>query len=130
VLNAYHDRESHVVRALQRMAELARLMAEAIASESIDRLGELVAEHWTHQRSLHPRITTPRIERTLAAAHDAGAIGGKALGASGGGCVVVIAREGRETQVREAVSRVATLIPFSIDRDGVHLEQTAEKASA
>jgi D-glycero-alpha-D-manno-heptose-7-phosphate kinase len=130
VLNAYHDRESHVVRALQRMAELARLMTEAIACESVERLGTLVAEHWTHQRSLHPRITTPRIERTLAAANDAGAIGGKAVGASGGGCVVVIAREGRERHVREAISRVATLLPFGIDRDGVHLEQPAEKASA
>jgi D-glycero-alpha-D-manno-heptose-7-phosphate kinase len=130
VLNAYHDRESHVVRALQRMAELARLMAETITDESVDRLGDLVAEHWMHQRSLHPRITTPRIERALAAAHDAGAIGGKALGASGGGCVVVIAREGRERNVREAISRVATLIPFGIDRDGVHVEQPAEKASA
>jgi D-glycero-alpha-D-manno-heptose-7-phosphate kinase len=130
VLNAYHDHESHVVRALQRMAELARLMADAIASESVDRLGELVAEHWTHQRALHPRITTPRIERTLVAAQEAGAIGGKALGASGGGCVVVIARDGREPHVREAVSRVATLIPFGIDRDGVCVEQPVEKASA
>jgi D-glycero-alpha-D-manno-heptose-7-phosphate kinase len=130
VLNAYHDRESDVVRALQRMAELARLMAEAITSESVDGLGELVGEHWRHQRSLHPRITTPRIERTLAAAYEAGAIGGKALGASGGGCVVVIAREGRESNVREAISRVATLIPFGIDRDGVRVEQPVEKASA
>jgi D-glycero-alpha-D-manno-heptose-7-phosphate kinase len=127
VLDAYHERAARVVQALARMAELARAMADAIATRSLDDLGELLGEHWTHQRSLHPRITTPGIERTLAAACGAGAIGGKALGASGGGCVLVIARAGSERDVREAVSRVATLVPFGVDRDGVRVERSAER---
>lgn len=127
VLDAYRERAPRVVQALARMAELARAMADAIASRSLDDLGELLGEHWTHQRTLHPRITTPGIERTLAAACGAGAIGGKALGASGGGCVLVIARDGAERDVREAVSRVATLVPFGVDRDGVRVERSAQR---
>jgi D-glycero-alpha-D-manno-heptose-7-phosphate kinase len=130
VLEAYRDRTPHVVQALARMAALARLMAEAITNRSLDELGELVGEHWVHQRALHPRITTPAIERTLAAARDAGAIGGKALGASGGGCVLVIARDGSEHAVREAVARVATLVPFCVDLDGVRVEHPVEQAPA
>jgi D-glycero-alpha-D-manno-heptose-7-phosphate kinase len=125
VLDAYRERAPRVVQALARMAELARAMADAIVTRSLDDLGELLGEHWTHQRTLHPRITTPGIERTLAAACAAGAIGGKALGASGGGCVLVIARDGTERDVREAVSRVATLVPFAVDRDGVRVERPA-----
>jgi D-glycero-alpha-D-manno-heptose-7-phosphate kinase len=130
VLDAYRERAPHVVRALARMAGLARTMADAIASQSLDELGTLVAEHWLHQRALHPRITTPAIERTLGAARNAGAIGGKALGASGGGCVLAIARAGREHDVREAMARVATLVPFGIDRDGVRVERSAQGAPA
>jgi D-glycero-alpha-D-manno-heptose-7-phosphate kinase len=130
VLDAYRERTPHVVQALARMAVLARAMADAIATRSLDELGELVGEHWTHQRALHPRITTPTIERTLDAARDAGAIGGKALGASGGGCVLVIARDGNERDVREAVARVATLVPFGVDRDGVRVERAAQRAPA
>jgi D-glycero-alpha-D-manno-heptose-7-phosphate kinase len=130
VLDAYRERAPHVVRALARMAELARMMADAITSRSLDKLGELVGEHWTHQRALHQRITTPAIERTLAAARDAGAIGGKALGASGGGCVLVIARDGKERDVRDAVARVATLVPFGVDREGVRVERPAQRAPA
>jgi D-glycero-alpha-D-manno-heptose-7-phosphate kinase len=130
VLDAYRERAPHVVQALARMAELARMMADALASRALDDLGELVGEHWTHQRALHPRITTPAIERALAAAYDAGAIGGKALGASGGGCVLAIAREGRESDVREALARVATLLPFGVDREGVHVERSAQAAPA
>lgn len=130
VLNAYRERHPHVVRALARMAELARMMADAIASRSVDELAELVDEHWTHQRALHPRITTPAIERTLAAARDVGSLGGKALGASGGGCVLMIARSGNAHDVREAVARVATLVPFRVDFDGVRVERAAQSAPA
>ena len=130
VLDAYRERAPQVMRALSRMAELARAMADAIAAGSLDDLGELVGEHWTHQRALHPRITTPGIERTLEAARDAGSIGGKALGASGGGCVLAIARAGREREVREAMARVATLVSFGVDRDGVHVERRPQGAAA
>lgn len=130
VLDAYRERVPRVVRALARMAELARAMADAVAAGSLDDLGELVGEHWVHQRALHERITTAGIERTLSAARDAGALGGKALGASGGGCVLAIAREGREHDVREAMARVATLVPFGIDRDGVRIERAIHEATA
>ena len=130
VLDAYRERVPRVVRALARMAELARAMAEAVANGSLDDLGELVGEHWVHQRALHPRITTAGIEQTLGAARDAGAIGGKALGASGGGCVLAVAGTGREQEVREAMSRVATLVPFGVDRHGVRVEHSAQAAPA
>jgi D-glycero-alpha-D-manno-heptose-7-phosphate kinase len=130
VLDAYRERVPRVVRALARMGELARAMADAVAAGSLDDLGALVAEHWTHQCALHQRITTPEIERTLGAAGDAGAIGGKALGASGGGCVLAIAREGREDDVRAAMARVATLVPFGVDRAGVRVERVAQGAPA
>jgi D-glycero-alpha-D-manno-heptose-7-phosphate kinase len=130
VFDAYRERMPRVVGALARMAELARAMADAIAARSLDDLGGLVAEHWTHQCALHERITTPGIERALGAARDAGAIGGKALGASGGGCVLAIARDGHERDVRAAMSRVATLVPFGVDRDGVRVEGAARAAPA
>jgi D-glycero-alpha-D-manno-heptose-7-phosphate kinase len=129
VLDAYRERVPRVVAALARMAELARGMADAIGRESIDDLGSLVGEHWVHQRSLHPRITTPDIERTLSAALEAGALGGKALGASGGGCVVAIAGRGREGEVRDAMAGVATLLPFTVDRDGVRVERATRGAT-
>jgi D-glycero-alpha-D-manno-heptose-7-phosphate kinase len=130
VLDGYRDQKPGVVRALARMATLAREMADAIVAQSVDDLGALVGEHWNHQRALHPRITTAGIERTLSAARDAGAVGGKALGASGGGCVLAFAREGNEDAVRTAVARVAELVPFTIDRDGVRVERPAETAHA
>jgi D-glycero-alpha-D-manno-heptose-7-phosphate kinase len=122
VLDAYRDRAPHVVHALARMAALARRMADAIRQRSIDDLGRLIGEHWEHQRALHPRITTESIDRVLGIAERHGALGGKALGASGGGCVVAIAPDGREDEIRHAVGEMFTLVPCDIDRRGVRVE--------
>jgi D-glycero-alpha-D-manno-heptose-7-phosphate kinase len=119
VLNAYRDRNPIVLSALQRMRELAERMADALAAGDIDTLASLVGEQWTHQRSLHPAIPTPTIDEVIARGAEAGAAGAKALGASGGGCVLLIARPGRVDQVRQAVETFGEILSFSIDVDGV-----------
>jgi len=121
VLNAYRARAPRVTNALARMKALAEQMIGALERSSVDELGALVGEHWEYQRMLHTHISTPAIEQVLTAARAAGAIGGKALGASGGGSVLVIAPESRATQVRDAVSRVAQLLPFTIDTQGARV---------
>lgn len=121
VMDAYLAGEPRVAVALNRMRELAILMADALEAGDLDLLGALVAEHWIHQRSLHPAIPTPRVDALLEVASRAGALGGKALGASGGGCVMVIAREGAEERVRTALAREAPLLTVTLDTDGFRL---------
>ena len=119
VLTAYREREPRVMSALGNMRMLAERMADALATGNVDQLATLVDEQWQHQRSLHPAIPTPAIDDIIARAHEAGAVGAKALGASGGGCVLVIARGDRVEQVRRAVSELGEILPFSIDARGV-----------
>jgi D-glycero-alpha-D-manno-heptose-7-phosphate kinase len=119
VVDAYRQRDPAVLSALQQMRVLAERMADALAAGNLDALGKLVAEHWTHQRSLHPAIPTPLIDDIIGQALDAGAIGGKALGASGGGCVLLITRPDRAEHVRRVVGALGELLPFTIAKDGV-----------
>jgi D-glycero-alpha-D-manno-heptose-7-phosphate kinase len=119
VMNAYRQRDAHVLEALKRMRETAEQMPDALASGNVDALAALVTEQWTHQRSLHPAIPTPVIDEIIARANDAGTVGAKALGASGGGCVLVIARANRVDQVRAAVAPLGELLSFKIDTTGV-----------
>jgi D-glycero-alpha-D-manno-heptose-7-phosphate kinase len=119
VLGAYAAREPRVLRALERMRETAEEMAGALRARDLDALAGLVGEQWHHQRSLHPAIPTPLIDEIIERAARAGAVGSKALGASGGGCVLVIAGSDRVDAVRDAVSGLGTLLPFAIDEHGV-----------
>jgi D-glycero-alpha-D-manno-heptose-7-phosphate kinase len=132
VTSAYERRDAKVLFALQRMRQLAEDMARALGHADVDGLASLVGEHWAHQRSLHPAIPTNRIDAIIEHARIAGAIGAKALGASGGGCVLVIAGRGRESTVANAVSALGPLLPFRIAMRGVettNLERATELAA-
>lgn len=67
------------------------------------RLGQLLTDHQTYLRdALH--ISTPKIDRMLTAALDAGALGGKINGSGGGGCMFAYAPENPEA-VAEAIEQ-------------------------
>ena len=118
VRDAYIAGEPRTVAALARIRTLASEMAAALRAGDIDSLGRLVGEHWVHQRALHPTITTPRIDAVLERAQRAGALGLKALGASGGGCVLAIAEDGREDELADAISPLGQRLEFGIDWEG------------
>jgi D-glycero-alpha-D-manno-heptose-7-phosphate kinase len=107
-----------VCRALDAMKGLAFDMAAALRAGDLDALGTLVGEHWAHQRRLHPSISTARIDAIHGAAMMAGALGMKALGASGGGCVMAFARDGREDELAAALETLGERMTFVVDRDG------------
>ena len=119
VLGAYAAKNPAVCNALQRMRELAEQMASALGRADFDELGALVGEHWKHQRSLDPAIPTPLIDTIISRASSAGASGAKALGASGGGCVLIVAPTDRMHDVRAAVTPLGTVIDYAVDTSGV-----------
>lgn len=119
VMDAYRRSDPLVRTALLRMRTLAESMAEALAAGDLETLGKLVGEHWTHQRALNAAIPTPAIDEIIARGAEAGTIGAKALGASGGGCVLLIARGDRVQNVRAAVEPLGEIIPFTIAAHGV-----------
>lgn len=118
VMSAYKTGRGRVRELLARMAVLAGAMVAALESGDFDLLGRLVGEHWTCQRALHPAIPTPRIDLVLELAKQAGALGGKALGASGGGCVLVIAPADRAPAIRDAIAPHVQLLDIRVDEDG------------
>ena len=122
VLDAWRAGEPETCDALAAMASLAPHMAAALRGGDLDTLGLLVAKQWKAQRALHPTITTPLIDRIVADAAAAGALGTKALGASGGGCVLVITRADRTSTVRDVLGQHAQLLPLEVARRGVHVD--------
>src|SRR5262249_11316258 len=73
-------------RALEALT--ADALEGAALLRGVDRLeaiGELLHATWQRKRSLHPEISSPVIDAIYARARELGAIGGKLLGAGGGG---------------------------------------------
>jgi D-glycero-alpha-D-manno-heptose-7-phosphate kinase len=119
VLGAYRRGVPRVLNALQHMRANAEQIAVALGVGDLDRMASLVSEQWTHQRSLHSAIPTPLIDEIISKARGAGAIGAKALGASGGGCVLLVAAEGRGDDVRTVAASLGEVLPFTVAMRGV-----------
>jgi len=108
-----------------RVAELTQMRAmvdEAIQvlhspTTPIEIFGELLHQNWQYKRSLSEKVSTPEIDDMYAAARREGAIGGKILGAGGGGFLLLFVKPEHQARVR---ARLNTLIhvPFQFEDTG------------
>lgn len=73
---------------------------------SIRALGELLHESWSLKRELSDAVSNPAIDEIYDAARDAGAIGGKLLGAGGGGFMLFIVEPEHKKAVEERLSKL------------------------
>lgn len=107
----------------EKELKLMRAMVdEAIAllqdeSEPIGSFGTLLDASWQYKRSLSDRVSTPEIDNIYQAAMDAGADGGKILGAGGGGFLLLFAKPERHAAIRERLKDLIH-VPFDFEDSG------------
>lgn len=97
--------ERDLLRGTIRNRDITREARDLMACQNLDhrRLGNLLMEHQGVLRDVL-RISTPKIDRMIEAAMDAGAYGAKINGSGGGGCMFAYAPEHPE-RVAEAIER-------------------------
>ena len=86
----------------------------------IDILGELLHQSWVLKKSLSTEITTGEIDLLYEKAIDMGALGGKILGAGGGGFLLLYVPKRYQSKVRKALLGLVE-IPFKMDQFGTNL---------
>lgn len=87
------------------------------AHRSLDEFGDLMHQAWMSKRSLSSAISNDFLDDIYTKARDAGALGGKLLGAGGGGFFVFYVRPERQAAVREALSHLHA-IDFTFEQGG------------
>jgi D-glycero-alpha-D-manno-heptose-7-phosphate kinase len=106
---------------LHRMQSLVYEAADILINgRDIADFGALLHESWLLKRSLTPAISTPLVDELYDLARRAGAIGGKLLGAGGGGFVLLCVRPQDRQQVLDALQSFL-MVPFEIESSGSHI---------
>lgn len=102
--------------------DITRTALRLLSSSSFDHhtVGTLLSDHHAVLRDVL-KISTPKIERMLDAAQNAGAYGGKINGSGGGGCMFVYAPE-RPEDVAEAIEREGGRAFIVCSEPGTRLE--------
>ncbi len=84
---------------------------------SINEFGKLLHESWEIKKSLSDKITNLLINETYESARSAGALGGKVLGAGGGGFILFFVKPRDQKAVREKLKNLVH-VPFNFENTG------------
>lgn len=95
--------DGETYRRVEKMVELAGEMRAALERNQVDSLGEIVHQGWLLKSGLAEGISNPSVDTNYRLAREAGASGGKLLGAGGGGFLLILCRPERQQDVRSAL---------------------------
>jgi D-glycero-alpha-D-manno-heptose-7-phosphate kinase len=108
--------------AMSTLQQMVGQAIEILSSPTTDvaEFGRLLHESWMLKATLSSRVTTPSIDALYQAARDAGAVGGKLLGAGGGGFMLLFVRPEDRSRVRQALKDLIA-VPFRFENSGCRI---------
>jgi D-glycero-alpha-D-manno-heptose-7-phosphate kinase len=116
--------DEEMLENLHRTKEMGYVSRELLLSGDLFAYGELMHEHWLNKRKRSPGMATGRIDELYTLARRSGVIGGKLVGAGGGGFLLVYARNPADTRQAMAAAG-ATELPFDFEFVGAQSTEFA-----
>ena len=117
---SYAEKRTDTVNALDATKQLAIDMKNELLRGNLDEMGRLLDEGWQHKKQFTEGISNERIDAFYSRARDAGAIGGKLLGAGGGGYILLFCDVARRARVAKAVQAAGGRVTdFALEMDGL-----------
>lgn len=106
----------------QQLVDMGNMVDEGVGilrddNRPICEFGELMNEAWQKKKSLSDKVSTPEINQIYDKAIKSGAVGGKVLGAGGGGFVLFFVEPDKRESVKKALDNL-TQVPFNFDSTG------------
>lgn len=102
---------------LSRMHEMVQEAVDILNGNDLLKFGKLLDESWQLKRTLSDKISTGHIDDLYNTATKAGAVGGKLLGAGGGGFVLLFVEPHKKQKVRESLKDLLE-VPIKFENSG------------
>ncbi len=125
MMKGYTLHKSDFLGSMARLKEIAKQMRDLLMLDDLvclDEFGLLLHEGWEAKQSLSEKISTSEVDAIYMLARQEGALGGKLLGAGGGGHVLLfIDPEKRATLVEKLEDLGAEVVPFEFESSGLRV---------
>jgi D-glycero-alpha-D-manno-heptose-7-phosphate kinase len=105
-----------VIENLHQVKEIGLETRAALEKGDVDRFGELLDVHWEIKKKRSGKMTDPFIDECYELARRTGALGGKLVGAGGGGFLMFYCNNGDKPRLCQAMGKV-NLKPFNFHLD-------------
>lgn len=116
--------ESKINEKTQQLFEIKSIVSEAekilTSKKDLAEFGELLDYAWKLKRSISGEISNDHIDELYTKALSAGALGGKLLGAGGGGFLLFYVDKENQSKVKEALNNLL-YVPFEFETDGTRI---------
>ncbi|MBI1974765.1 MAG: galactokinase [Parcubacteria group bacterium] len=109
-----------MIEALHYTQKLGFEIKEALENGDFAKFGKAMDAHWKYKKARSPKMTSPQIDQWYDLALKNGALGGKLVGAGGGGFLVFYADD-REKLISAMTTAGLRYIPFKFDFEGSQL---------
>jgi D-glycero-alpha-D-manno-heptose-7-phosphate kinase len=116
--------DSEMVENMHRTKEMGLRSRDLLLAGDLFAYAELMHEHWLNKRRRSPGMATDRIDELYTLARRSGVIGGKLVGAGGGGFLLVFARHPADTRQAMAAAGAVEL-PFDFEFVGAQSSEYA-----
>jgi len=108
-----------VIENLHQIKNMSKSMESFLVKGKLNEMGELFEDHWNAKKTLSKEITNNQIDRLHDLAISSGAIGGKMLGAGGGGYMLFLCKDGKREKVKKILNKSGLMdIPIRFNDSG------------
>ena len=104
-------------KTLHKMVELSKNLKDELLNNNVDAMGAILHQGWMYKKELSSKISNNRIDFYYNLARKNGALGGKLLGAGGGGFLLFYVKEDCQSKVISALSDLVKF-DFKFDFEG------------
>ena len=119
-IDAYERNDVRVMQALEEIKELTVQLKNSLLKGDNYSFGKALDNAWEEKKKLAPGITLPAIDKMYNAAKRHGAIGGKLLGAGGGGHMLLFCPYDKKDKVATALRGLGgEIVNFNFDFEGM-----------
>ncbi|MFX0000763.1 MAG: GHMP kinase [Candidatus Hodarchaeota archaeon] len=125
VLKGYKVEKKSYLEAMQDLKDVAHSMREIVESNNLSNLnefGELLHKGWIAKKSLSTKISNKNIENFYLTSREFGVLGGKLLGAGGGGHLLLFSEPNQKPKVIQELEKIGgKIINFHFNPKGLEV---------